>query len=54
MKNLSNIEHELDIVTKQYVDNAADTKVDKIEGKQLSTNDFSNEDKEMLKAFKRK
>ena len=49
MKNLSNIEHELDIVTKQYVDNAADTKVDKIEGKQLSTNDFSNEDKEKLK-----
>lgn len=51
MKNLSNIEHELDIVTKQYVDNAADTKVDKIEGKQLSTNDFSNEDKEKLNSL---
>ena len=51
MKNLSNIEHELDIVTKQYVDNAADTKVDKIEGKQLSTNDFSNEDKEKLSSL---
>ena len=48
MKNLSNIEHELDIVTKQYVDNAADTKVDKIEGKQLSTNDFTTEEKEKL------
>ena len=51
MKNLSNIEHELDIVTKQYVDNAAETKVDKVEGKQLSTNDFSNEDKEKLNSL---
>ena len=51
MKNLSNIEHELDIVTKQYVDNAAEAKVDKVEGKQLSTNDFSNEDKEKLNSL---
>lgn len=48
MKNLSNIEHELDIVTKQYVDNAASAKVDKVEGKQLSTNDFTNEYKTKL------
>lgn len=51
MKNLSNIEHELDIVTKQYVDNAADTKVDKIEGKQLSTNDFTTKEKEKLNSL---
>ena len=51
MKNLSNIEHELDIVTKQYVDNAAGTKVDKVEGKQLSTNDFTTEEKEKLNSL---
>ena len=48
MKNLSEINHELDMVTKQYVDSAAEAKVDKVDGKQLSTNDFTNEYKEKL------
>lgn len=48
MKNLSPIVDELDIVNKKYVDTAAATKVDKVDGKQLSTNDFTNESKEKL------
>lgn len=48
MKNLSEITHELDVVTKKYVDDAAEAKVDKVEGKQLSTNDFTNEEKQKL------
>lgn len=48
MKNLSEIIHDLDMVTKQYVDDAAAAKVDKVEGKQLSTNDFTTEEKEKL------
>lgn len=48
MKNLSNIADELDIVTKEYVDDIASTKVEKIEGKGLSTNDFTNENKNKL------
>ena len=52
MKNLSHIDHELDMVTKQYVDDAAATKVDKVEGKQLSTNDFTNEYKTKIDNFK--
>ena len=48
MKNLSEISHELDMVTKQYVDNAAEAKVDKVEGKHLSTNDFTDEYKDKL------
>ena len=51
MKNLSNIEHELDMVTKKYVDIAAEAKVDKVEGKQLSTNDFTTEEKEKLNSL---
>ena len=51
MKNLSNIEHELDMVTKIYVDKAAEAKVDKVEGKQLSTNDFTTEEKEKLNSL---
>lgn len=48
MKNLSEISHDLDMVTKKYVDEVAATKVDKEEGKQLSTNDFTTEEKEKL------
>lgn len=48
MKNLSEINHDLDMVTKKYVDEVAATKVDKEEGKQLSTNDFTTEEKEKL------
>lgn len=51
MKNLSQIVDELDLVTKQYVDKAAEAKVDKVEGKQLSTNDFTNEEKEKLNSL---
>ncbi len=51
MKNLSEIQHELDVVTKKYVDDAADTKVDKIDGKQLSTNDYTTEEKEKLNSL---
>lgn len=36
------------IVTKEYVDTELTSKVDKEEGKGLSTNDFTNEDKEKL------
>ena len=48
MKNLSNIINELDIVTKEYVDKLAESKVEKIDGKGLSTNDFTDEYKEKL------
>ena len=48
MKNLSEIIHDLDMVTKQYVDDVAEAKVDKVDGKQLSTNDFTTEEKEKL------
>ena len=48
MKNLSSINETQDIVTKKYVDDIADTKVTKIDGKGLSTNDFTNEEKEKL------
>lgn len=36
------------LVTKEYVDTGLTSKVDKEEGKGLSTNDFTNEDKEKL------
>ena len=48
MKNLSPIVDSLDVVNKQYVDNAAEAKVDKVEGKHLSTNDFTDEYKNKL------
>ena len=51
MKNLSVIDHDLDMVTKKYVDDAAEAKVDKIEGKQLSTNDFTTEEKNKLNSL---
>ena len=51
MKNLSGIEHELDVVTKKYVDDAARAKVDKVEGKQLSTNDYTTEEKNKLNSL---
>ena len=51
MKNLSNIIDELDLVTKKYVDDAAEAKVDKVEGKQLSTNDYTTEEKEKLNSL---
>lgn len=51
MKNLSEIIHELDVVTKKYVDDAAGTKVDKVEGKQLSTNDYTTEEKNKLNSL---
>lgn len=51
MKNLSNINHELDMVTKKYVDDAAMAKVDRVDGKQLSTNDFTNELKTKLEGL---
>lgn len=51
MKNLSEITHELDVVTKKYVDNAAEAKVDKVEGKQLSTNDYTTEEKNKLNSL---
>ena len=51
MKNLSGIEHELDVVTKKYVDDAAGAKVDKVEGKQLSTNDYTTEEKNKLNSL---
>lgn len=51
MKNLSEITHELDVVTKKYVDDAAEAKVDKVEGKQLSTNDYTTEEKNKLNSL---
>lgn len=51
MKNLSEITHELDVVTKKYVDDAAGAKVDKVEGKQLSTNDYTTEEKNKLNSL---
>ena len=52
MENLSSVKRELDIVTKKYTDEAiaaaVENKVDKVDGKGLSTNDFTNEDKEKL------
>ena len=48
MKNLSSINESQDIVNKKYVDELAETKVNKVDGKGLSTNDFTNEDKEKL------
>ena len=48
MENLSSIQKDLDIVTKKYVDDIAKAKVDKVEGKGLSTNDFTNEEKQKL------
>lgn len=53
MKNLSEINHNLDMVTKKYVDDAAAAKVDKVEGKQLSTNDYTNEEKEKLNSLEK-
>lgn len=51
MKNLSPIQNDLDLVNKIYVDDAAATKVDKVDGKQLSTNDYTNEEKEKLNSL---
>ena len=48
MENLSSINKDLDIVHKKYVDGIAKAKVDKVEGKGLSTNDFTNEEKQKL------
>ena len=52
MENLSSVKRELDIVTKKYTDEAiaaaVKNKVDKVDGKGLSTNDFTNEEKEKL------
>ena len=48
MENLSSVKRDLDIVHKKYVDDIAENKVDKVDGKGLSTNDFTNEEKEKL------
>ena len=48
MKNLSSINESQDIVNKKYVDELAESKVDKVDGKGLSTNDFTDEEKSKL------
>ena len=48
MRYLGKIVDPKDLVTKEYVDGIADSKVNKVEGKSLSTNDFTNEDKNKL------
>ena len=48
MKNLSSINESQDIVNKKYVDELAESKVDKVDGKGLSTNDFTDEEKQKL------
>jgi hypothetical protein len=40
------------IVNKKYVDGLAETKVDKVDGKGLSTNDYTSEEKEKLSNLK--
>lgn len=51
MRNLSPIVDDLDLINKKYVDDAAATKVDIVDGKQLSTNDYTNEEKEKLNSL---
>ena len=48
MKYLGKIQDNKDLVTKEYVDNADNNKVDKVSGKGLSTNDYTTAEKNKL------